>query len=120
MNTSYWNEITNKTESIPTEIIAEAESRIAWANNPNNGYKQGIETRLVSIQPSRIVTRLRGNQNNRDTADVVKVREWGYTEEVVLKKYKNGKEKKSIRTYYLYTEDLETLEVGNYYNPDND
>ena len=119
MNNTFWNELTNKTEIIPVEIIANAETRIAWANNSENYYKRGIETRLVSVQVSRIVTRLQGNQNNRDTADVVKIREWSYTCDVVTKKFKNGKEKVSRQTYFLYEEKLETLETGSYYNPDN-
>lgn len=119
MNNTFWNELTNKTEDIPADIIANAEARISWCNNSENSYKRGIETRLVSVQVNRIVTRLQGNQNNRDTADVVKIREWSYTCDVVIKKFKNGKEKLSRQTYFLRDEKLETLEVGSYYNPDN-
>lgn len=117
METTYLNPLNNWTrESIPAEIIAEAEKRVAWDNDPNNGYRHGIETILKSVQPNRIVEQLRGNPNNRDVADTVKVREWSYTVDVVTKIYKNGKKKSYTVTYYCYTETLEVLEVGGYYN----
>lgn len=119
MQTTYLNPITWKTENIPAEIIALAESRVEWANNSENGYKRGIQTILKSVQVGSEKAELQPNQNNIDTADTVKIRNWSYTEEVITKIFKNGKIKSYTVTYFLYREVLEVLEVGGYKNPNN-
>lgn len=118
-NTTYLNPITWKTEQIPAEILANAESRIEHANDPKNGYKRGIKTELVSIQVHNVTTELIPNPRNIDTADTCKMMNWTYTEKVTLKVFKNGKTKSQVNTYHLFSQIIEVLEVGGYKNPNN-
>ena len=121
METTYLNPLNNWTrESIPAEIINKAEERIAWLNSSDNGYKRGLESRLISVNFSDIVTRLSGNLNNRDTADKVTFVQWSYTVEVVIKVFKNGKEKTRKETYFLAESEVARDEVGQWLNPEND
>ena len=120
MNKTYCNPLNNwKVENIPAEIIALAESRVAWANNPENGYRKGIQTILKSVQVGSAKSELQPNPKNIDTADTVKIREWSYTVDVITKVFKNGKVKSYEATYFLYREILEVLEIGGYKNPNN-
>lgn len=118
-NTTYLNPITWKTESIPAEIIANAESRVAWENDSTNGYKRGIKTELISIQHDGFKTELVPNPRNIDTADTCKVEYWSYTTRITTKIFKNGKEKSYLSTHFLYSRIIEVLEVGGYKNPNN-
>lgn len=120
MKTTYLNSLNNfKIESIPAEIVAVAEARVAWDNDPSNGYRRGINTELISIQPGNVKTELQPNSKNIDTADTVKIRNWSYTVLVTDKVFKNGNKKQHEETYFLYRETIEVLEVGGYYNPNN-
>ena len=118
-NTTYLNPISWKTENISAELIANAESRVAWDNNPTNGYKRGIKTELVSINHDGFKTELVPNPKNIDTANTCKVEYWSYTVKVTTKIFKNGKEKFSLYTYFLSSNIAEVLEVGGYKNPNN-
>lgn len=120
METTYLNPLNNwKRESIPAEIITLAESRVAWLNSSDNGYKRGIKTLLKSVQVGSEKLELQPNPKNIDTANTVKIREWSYTVEVITKIFKNGKVKSYDTTYFLYRELLEVEEVGGYKNPNN-